>query len=87
MAVYANNNYFMSYSGGILTATDCVAPIDHAVNMVGWGHDTASGMDYWIIRNSWGESWGEGGYIRIKTEPSGDGICMSQTTGVTVSVK
>jgi len=37
---------------------------DHRVALVGWGHDTNYG-DYWILRNSWGEDWGEDGYMRI----------------------
>lgn len=67
MAVSANNNFFMSYSDGILSNPGCTGSIDHAVNMVGWGHDSDSGKDYWIIRNSWGTYWGENGYMRIAT--------------------
>ncbi|MFH1155550.1 MAG: C1 family peptidase [Pseudomonadota bacterium] len=38
---------------------------DHAIALVGWGHDAAAG-DYWILRNSWGSTWGESGYMRIQ---------------------
>jgi len=41
--------------------------IDHVVQLVGYGTDDSLG-DYWLIRNSWGEGWGESGYIRIKRE-------------------
>ena len=34
---------------------------NHAVIAVGYGHDTATNLDYWIIRNSWGTSWGLNG--------------------------
>jgi len=40
--------------------------IDHVVSVVGWNHDTASGKDYWIVRNSWGEFWGDMGYIYVE---------------------
>jgi cathepsin B len=38
----------------------------HAVKTVGWGHDLKTSIDYWIVANSWGASWGENGYFRIK---------------------
>ena len=31
----------------------------HAVLIIGWGHDDRSGLDYWTVRNSWGDNWGE----------------------------
>merc|ERR1739848_721621 len=40
--------------------------IDHAVQLVGYG--TESGQDYWLVRNSWGTTWGEGGYIKLPRE-------------------
>ena len=40
---------------------------DHAVQLVGYGENEEEGK-YWIVRNSWGESWGENGYIRIQRD-------------------
>ena len=53
------------YRGGVFDRCDFNANIglNHAVQLVGYGTDPAEG-DYWIVRNSWGASWGEEGYIR-----------------------
>merc|ERR1711871_1604784 len=40
--------------------------VDHVVSVVGWGLDAGSGKKYWSVRNSWGEYWGEMGYIRVE---------------------
>lgn len=57
-------NSFMLYSSGIFNDPSCTqSPTNHAVGCVGYG--TENGIDYWIVRNSWGKSWGEEGYIRM----------------------
>ena len=62
ICIAAGNTPFMSYSSGILDDDQCT-DIDHAVAAVGYG--TENGIDYWIVRNSWGTSWGEEGYVRM----------------------
>jgi len=57
----AASGAFQHYSGGILDTPSCSGSINHAVTAV--GYDTA--QNYWIVRNSWGSSWGESGYVRI----------------------
>jgi len=47
--------------------------LDHGVVVVGYGDDGKN--PYWIIRNSWGSSWGEKGYIRVKRVSNGAGVC------------
>jgi len=63
VAIEADKSVFQSYRGGVLDSDKCGKKLDHAVLVVGYG--TADGMDYWKVKNSWGESWGESGYIRM----------------------
>jgi cathepsin X len=53
------------YRGGVLTHGREPARTNHVVSIVGWG-TTGSGLDYWVARNSWGESWGELGFFRVE---------------------
>ncbi len=63
----------MYYTGGIITADEgCPQSIDHAIAAVGYGEE--NGVQYYIVRNSWGEGWGEDGFVRIATS-SGNGVC------------
>jgi C1A family cysteine protease len=75
IAIEADTRYFQSYSGGILDSASCGEKLDHAVEIIGYG--TENGVDYWNVRNSWGPSWGESGYFRLKkTSSTNDiGIC------------
>jgi cathepsin X len=54
----------LNYTGGISSAPG--EGVDHVISVVGWGMDAASGKQYWNVRNSWGEFWGEMGYIRVE---------------------
>lgn len=56
------NSTFQAYTGGIYAPTKPCTQINHAIVLVGW--DDAN--QYWILRNSWGPSWGENGYMRIR---------------------
>jgi len=67
---------FQFYSRGVLDDKACGTSLDHAINIVGFGTDATSGKDFWIVRNSWGPSWGESGYVRIVRNKNMCGLAM-----------
>ena len=64
IAIEADAYSFQFYHKGVYKAK-CGDKLDHGVLLVGYGYDDEQGMGYWKIKNSWGPSWGEDGYIRI----------------------
>jgi cathepsin L len=66
---------FRAYTSGIYNDAACATEVNHAVQSVGWGTDATSGLNYFIVRNSWGPTWGESGYIRIAETNTDLGIC------------
>jgi len=63
---------FQNYSGGLFNAA-CYN-IDHAVILAGYG--VSGSTQYWLVRNSWGPSWGESGYIRIVINSANNYSCF-----------
>jgi hypothetical protein len=55
-----------------MSGTACGSTIDHAVVIVGYGVSGTTG--YWLVRNSWGTTWGEAGYFQV-AQSSGVGVC------------
>lgn len=64
VGVYAGNPFWMNYKGGIIDNDECGNQDDHGVVIVGYD-TTSDGQDYWIVKNSWGTSWGLDGYVYI----------------------
>lgn len=64
MVVYTD---FLAYHSGVYRPfkTSSKIPGAHAVEIIGWGNDKDTQDPYWVIKNSWGEDWGEDGYARV----------------------
>lgn len=74
VAINGGGYAFQLYSNGVFSGP-CGFKLDHAVTAVGYGQDS-DGTKYWLVKNSWGESWGENGYIRMERDVGYDqGLC------------
>jgi cathepsin X len=52
------------YTSGIFSEAKLLPISNHEVSVVGWGKE--NGVEFWIVRNSWGTYWGESGFFRIQ---------------------
>jgi len=75
VAIEADTRTFQLYTSGVLTSTECGTNLDHGVLITGYGRE--NGLDYWNVKNSWGVSWGESGYVKIgRSDSTKDaGVC------------
>merc|ERR1711916_287719 len=82
VAIEADQLSFQLYSSGVLTGS-CGTNLDHGVLAVGYG--TSGGTDYWKVKNSWGASWGDNGYVLIERGVNKCGIADGPPSYPTVS--
>ena len=76
VAIQANKLVFQLYKTGVITGTRCGTNLDHGVLAAGYGVE--DGVEYYLVKNSWGDSWGEAGYVKIGVE-DGAGVCGIQS--------
>lgn len=84
VAIEADRTAFQLYKGGVIDSSACGTSLDHGVLVVGYGTD--NGKDYWKVKNSWGATWGESGYVRLARGKNMCGISQqaSYPTGASV---
>jgi len=74
VAIDAGSYAFQLYSSGVFTGS-CGTDLNHAVTIVGYGTES-DGTKYWLVKNSWGSSWGENGYMKMERDvPCKQGLC------------
>ncbi|KAA0065198.1 zingipain-2 [Cucumis melo var. makuwa] len=73
VGICGSERAFQLYSKGIFSGP-CSTSLDHAVLIVGYGSE--NGVDYWIVKNSWGKSWGMDGYMHMqRNSGNSEGVC------------
>jgi C1A family cysteine protease len=64
VGIDAASLFFQFYKSGVFTGM-CGTKLDHGVLAVGYGTDNSTNTDYYLVKNSWGKTWGDNGYIKI----------------------
>jgi C1A family cysteine protease len=76
VSIEAGGDNFQHYKKGVYHGP-CGTKLNHGVTVVGCGLEPGGGDKYWIVKNSWGEKWGNGGYIKMRKDVDGvpEGLC------------
>jgi len=82
LSICVDARYWQDYKSGIMTAFECdwIVELDHCVQAV--GYDVSGSNPFWSVRNSWGTSWGEEGYIRLEYGYNSCGLTEQATSAV-----
>lgn len=83
LAIGLNGSPLQLYHKGVFDPWICSNKINHGVLLVGYGFDDKKKKPYWIVKNSWGETWGESGFFRIVR---GKGKCGVNTYVITADL-
>jgi len=76
VSIEADQPVFQQYGGGVISGDACGYKTDHAVLVVGYGYDSATGLNYLKLKNQWKPTWGENGFVRIAIDsPNALGTC------------
>jgi len=69
IAIQADQPIFQMYKDGVISSPSCggrtADDLDHGVLLVGYDYDNSTGLDYWLVKNSWGAAWGQKGYVKL----------------------
>lgn len=75
VVVSVDGTDWFSYAGGVFSGCQKDTIVNHAALAVGYGHEPSSKKDYWLVRNSWGDDWGEKGHLRVERHMDDKAYC------------